>query len=349
MIVNAHESLTAETLRFQPPALQPEPLRAFLASHFGIEGELARLRGERDQNFAVTDGSGRRYVLKIASPLEDADVIDFQVAALRHAAAADPDLPIPRQLVSVRGNAVEYLDVAGTAHAVRVLSYVPGVPQASCEPPTLATIRDVGRLQGRVCHALRGFSHAAESHFMPWNILNGLLVSRDLRDNYMDAAVAARCSTSLERLEHVSLPQMRKLPAQVIHNDAHAGNVLCDPDAPATLTGLIDFGDLVRGPFIVDLATSACSYIENHDDPIRVIAELVQGYRECTDVPEQPLRLLYDAVIARSILVVQLLAFRIANADASAETRDVGLPTCLAVLDTLLAIDPADFFEAIRA
>ena len=340
-----HETLTAEALRFTPPELDPAPITEALADHWGIEGELHALRGERDQNFRVASAGGEHHVLKIASPLEDAELIDFQVQALQHVAHAA--LPVPRQVLSRQGNAVEHIDVDDTAYAVRLLTWIPGVPMMTQAPPSLDTLRDIGRLQGRLCRALQGFEHPAESHFMPWNILNGLIVSRDLRENYMAADIAARCEDALDRLERESLPAIRRLPAQVIHNDAHSGNVMCDPDDPATVTGLIDFGDLVRGPKIVDLATSACSYIEHRADLLAVIAALVQGYREHADMGEDELGLLRDAVLARSILTVQLLTFRVANDCASDETRDVGLPTCIDTLDALLATDPGEFFEAI--
>jgi Ser/Thr protein kinase RdoA (MazF antagonist) len=340
-----HETLTAAALRFTPPELAPEPLAAALTERWGIEGELKALRGERDQNFRVTSARGERYVLKIASPSEDAELIDFQVGALQH--VADAGLPVPRQVLSRQGNAIEHIDVGDTTYAARLLTWIPGVPMMTQAPPSPDTLHDIGRLQGRLCRALQGYEHPAESHFMPWNILNGLIVSRDLRENYMRADVAARCAGALDRLEHDSLPAIRGLPGQVIHNDAHSGNVMCDPDDPATVTGLIDFGDLVRGPKVVDLATSVCSYIEHRVDLLAVVAALVQGYREHADIGEDELGLLYDAVLARSILTVQLLTFRVANDCASDETRDVGLPTCIDTLDALLATDPGKFFEAI--
>ena len=63
---------------------------------------------------------------------------------------------------------------------------------------------------------------------------------------------------------------MLTLPAQTIHNDGHWGNVLCDPAAPDTITGVIDFGDQVEGPLVVDLATSMFGLTHTERECLRV-------------------------------------------------------------------------------
>ena len=57
-------------------------------------------------------------------------------------------------LRSIRGNTIETLtDASGNDHAVRLLSYVPGVPLGSRGMPSLETIAEIGALQGRMCRA----------------------------------------------------------------------------------------------------------------------------------------------------------------------------------------------------
>lgn len=343
-----HGKLRPEDLRFTPPALGHGDARRCLEAHWDFDGELKRLAGERDQNFRVTRDDGRRFVLKISSPTEEQVLIDFQVRALLHIDRIDPEIPVPHHVTSVAGNPVETLVAGGETHAVRLLTYIPGVPWASLEMQLpLAGVRAAGALQGRMCRALEGFSHPAENHFMPWDVMNGLVCSRDLIENYLPDEIRRACLPHLERLEHESLPRMRAFPPQVIHNDAHTGNVMCNPEDPSQITGIIDFGDLVRRPLLTDIATSLSNYIGQTDDPMAVAEALVGGFREQREVPEDQLALLYDASLARAILTVQLLTFRAVNTEGDVALRSYDLPNSIVCLENALAMDPVEFLERI--
>jgi len=338
------DMLTAEDLRFTPPNLPPDVARRFMRDAWGIDGDMKRLSGERDQNFRVSTATGSRYVLKIGSPVEDRSLVDYQVQALRYLARHDDSLPVPHVLLSRSGNAIEELLVDGEAHTVRLLTFVPGVPWTHIRGNVpLEGARRLGRLQGRLCRALAGFAHPAQHHFMPWDILNGLVVSEPLRRNFMPGELKRACEPHLERLERDSLPRMLELPAQVIHNDGHTGNVLSDPGDPSVVTGVIDFGDLAHRPVIVDMATSIASLFGNSDDPMAAAEALVQGFVEQAPVGDGQLELLLDAVIARSILTVELLSFRIEKADAPESVRTEDLPESIQGLANVLRVEPSEF------
>src|SRR5688572_10484420 len=57
---------------------------------FGIDGRAQRLDGEYDENFRI-DASNRSYVLKVAAASERAELVDVQVAALRHLTSGHPE------------------------------------------------------------------------------------------------------------------------------------------------------------------------------------------------------------------------------------------------------------------
>lgn len=342
------EGLTPDDLRFTPPRLSVDLLASFLRERWGIEGDFVPLSGERDQNFRVRTPGRRQYVLKASSPIEDPTLVDFQTCALLRIEQYDASLPIPRIVRSLRHRVCEVLvDADGAAYPVRLLSFVSGAPLGRFAPPSLDTITQIGALQGRMCQALAGFEHAAAGHFMPWDILNGLVVSKDLRTRYLQDGLALICAPHLERLEHTSLERMLRLPHQVIHNDAHSGNVMVDPANPARVTGIIDFGDLVHRPILVDLSTSLASILERAARPLAAAAALVQGFQRLLPIPEQQLELLYDAVVARAIMTVQLLQFRLENTSVDAHLRDTDLPNCKAGLRRILRIEEKAFLDAV--
>jgi len=343
------DTLTADDLRFTPPDLPQEVLAPFLLDHWGIRGEFKALAGERDQNFRVLTDEGIRYVYKIGSPIEDPVLVDFQIKALLRLEQADPDLPVPRMVRTLRGRVAESLiDANGNGHVVRVLSWIPGAPIGGFAPPSVDTIAQIGALQGRMCRALEGFEHAAAGHFMPWDIMNDLVVSENLCAHYLRDGLAERCTPMLDRLKNDSLPRMHRLPHQVIHNDAHSGNVMVDPEDPARVTGVIDFGDLICRPIVVDLATSLASLLERSPAPVRAAAALVRGFQRYTPIPAEQLELLYDATVARAIMTVQLLQFRVEHTQVDTEMRDIDLPQCKAGLERILALDENEFVAAVR-
>jgi len=184
---------------------------------------------------------------------------------------------------------------------------------------------------------------------MPWNILNGLVVSHELRTRYLRDGLAEQCAAALHRLEVDSLPRMQRLPTQIIHNDAHPGNVMCDPLNPDIITGVIDFGDLIRAPLVVDLATSLTSILERSDTPLEAVVALVRGFETHIPLPDEQRELLYDATLARAIMTVQLLEFRVQNAEDDPNLRNIELPDSKQGLRKLLRVDPDDFRQAIQS
>jgi Ser/Thr protein kinase RdoA (MazF antagonist) len=345
---NMPSKLTASDLRFTPPQISWEPLEQFLEDHWGIRGTSRPLSGERDQNTRVCTPDDRCYVLKVSSPIEDPILVDFQVQAMLHLEQADPTIPVPRVQRALDGAIVKTLRSNEGEHVVRLLSWVDGVPLEDAAPCSPGVITQIGSLQGRMCKAFAGFRHAGGAHFMPWNILNGLVTSHELRTRYLRDGLAERCSPALQRLENESLPRMRALPVQTIHNDGHWGNVLCDPAAPGTITGVIDFGDQIEGPLVVDLATSMASILERSQDPLEAAAALLRGFELHVTLPDEQRELLYDATLARAIMIVQLLEFRAQHTETDPELRDVDIPIVKRTLDKILCIDPDDFLQAVQ-
>lgn len=340
--------LTPDDLRFTPPTFAEEVLRPFLKQRYGVTGDFTRLAGERDQNFRIQTTGGAAYVLKISSPDEMPLLVDLQIRVLEHIEKVNPLLPVPRHLRSRDGAYSATLhDSDGRAHSVRLLSYLPGTPLGDLGEVSLATIRNLGILQGNLCLALRGFSHPAAAHFMPWDSMNGLVTAPCLRIEYLPPELVGRAQAVLEHLEQVAMPALHGLDAQVIHNDAHGGNVLLDPDNPEQIVGLIDFGDVVHRPVVIDLSISLASMVERYPDYLGAARALVGGFDEQMKIPEAQRELLYDAVLARQILTVQLLTFRRAHTQCAPELGEVDLPNSIRGLLATLNIDRNEFLDAI--
>ena len=84
-----------EALTESPPALDLDDVAKIATRGWGLAGELTPLHGERDLNFRLSNGSGKRYVLKVQNPADTAGVLDLQTAGVRHIRHVAPDLPWP--------------------------------------------------------------------------------------------------------------------------------------------------------------------------------------------------------------------------------------------------------------
>src|SRR5258708_12909347 len=116
-----------DPLQTTPPALELEVARQVLQDSFGMEASLSPLTGERDQNFRVDAGAGRRFVLKISNLADDRPIVEMQAAALRHIELVDPGLPVMRALPAAAGE--PWAEVPGTDGRVylgRLFTFLPG-------------------------------------------------------------------------------------------------------------------------------------------------------------------------------------------------------------------------------
>lgn len=349
-MIDSTDKITADIFRFNPPSFSEEQLDRILGSEYGLSGTMEALVGERDQNTRVIAKNGSQYVLKVSSPDETSDAVDLQVKTLEHVRNVDPGLDIPVHVPTRQGLLVTHtVSDEGVSHQVRLLTYLSGTPVLYSQRPSLAGVKKMGVLMGRLCQALSGFDHPAAEHFMPWDLMNGVVVNERMIDRYLPQSLQTSCETLIERLTKESLPLMATLPSQVIHSDIHAGNVLTNPEKPDEIHGIIDFGDLVKRPLVVDLAGALANLVDQYDDVIGVSRQFIAGFRDYCDIDDEQLDLLYDAICAREILTVLLFNFRLAEVGYDSELVNVYLPMTLTGLDRLLQVDHQAFCNAIKS
>jgi Ser/Thr protein kinase RdoA (MazF antagonist) len=300
------DSITPQDMRFNPPSFREAEVAQLIEEEYGLVGQLSPLLGERDQNFRLQTQQGPDYVVKIAGPDEDPDTTDFQVAALLHLETGSPHIPVPRIVRNSAGDHLsEMVDPKGIAHAVRVVTYLDGIPYAKGADLDADSLQQIGSFMGEVVNGLQGFEHKASRHFMPWNLSNGVAVSRDL---WADAAtdIKTLAAPELDRLREEVLPALHACPSQVIHNDGHASNLLRADSTSREVVGLIDFGDMVYAPIINELAVTAAAFQRLASDQLGAIENLLIGFHRTHTLSDAEVSLLWDAIILRLLLSVLL-------------------------------------------
>jgi len=279
------------------PAFDVDAAAAIAAEHFGIRARAQALPSERDQNFLLTNQAGKEFVLKIANALESRPLLAAQNSVLKH---LERRVSICQKLVpATSGEEI----VSVKSHFVRMVHYLPGVPLGEIRPHTSGLLHDLGRRLGQLAQALADFDHPAVHRDFHWDLANGNRVVNEfapLIDNASLRELVLKC-----RYE-----PPERLRRSVIHGDANDYNLLVDPES-MTVTGLIDFGDMVYSYTVGDLAIAIAYVILDKSDPHAAAAEIVSGYRSEFELVENELEALWSLVRLRLAMSVCLAAHQL--------------------------------------
>ncbi len=294
------------------PQLDDGEVLEIVRQHYGLEVELKSLISERDQNFRLRCKDGRQFVLKIANAVEDPQATEFQIQALLHLESylANHDCPIivPRLLLTVENRTHLVVTSEGERHVTRVVSFVAGVPLGDATPSQLLC-RRMGVYLAHLGQALKGFDHPGSNHGLLWDMQQTLQLRRIL-DHIDDAELRSGVAQTLDDFEAHALPQFAALRSQVIHSDLNPDNLLIEPADHDDVSGVIDFGDMLRAPLIVDVAIGASYLRATEGNPFTHIAEFLAGYHSVVRLNLAEIDLLFDLIKARLAASISILSWR---------------------------------------
>jgi Ser/Thr protein kinase RdoA (MazF antagonist) len=345
------EPLVDDTLDAPFVPLDADAARAIAAQRYGLEPTgVRRFDTERDDTFRLTTDRGT-FVLKVANPVDDPELIAMQGLALQHVERVDPEVPVPRIVRDVDGTTQSLVAGAeGEPRVVRLLTFMPG--RTLDYPSTTAAQREsLGRTIGRLSRALDGFEHPSADRVLAWDLqrVGGL---RPQLEHVVDPRTRDDVRAELDRFDAITGPGLAAVRHQVVHNDVNVDNVVVD-DA-GDVSGILDFGDMVRTAVVADLAV-AMSYAVGADgdldddtlDPWRAPYDLARGYlaARALDADERALLPhLVRARLAQRLLVNSWLA---ASNPANAHYTARSVATATRALRRLAtAPAPADPKEA---
>src|SRR5581483_9751621 len=257
---------------------------------YGRSGTVRALTSERDQNFLLETTSGERLVLKIANALEDPAMLDAQQAAMRHISAT-LDLA-PRVIPSIEGPTLSVVD----QHRVWAVSHLPGTPLGLRRRRSPALLSSLGAEIGALTTAFRGFDHPAIHRDFYWDLARGRAIVAQYRSLIDDPELGAAIDTLMARFDREAAPLLGDLPCSAIHGDLNDFNVLVDGDR---VSGFVDFGDMVFGYTVGDLAIAAAYVMLDADDPVAVLSAMVSGYQSRRPLSETELAVVFPLATLR--------------------------------------------------
>ncbi len=293
----------------KPPDLPLDVLQHFAARAYGLSGTWSRLEGERDQNYRIETPAGQSVVFKVCHPAEGDAVLHCQAEALEHIAEIASDLPVPCLIRTIGGDRLGRLLHQGGNYPVMMLSWLHGrVLGQDLLPP--ASLRELGAILARIGCSMRGFvSGAPADRDLVWDTRQVLRLAPEARNLLEpDRKLAEEI---LARHAMVTAPAMRGMRSQIIHGDVHPFNTLVDEQG--RVSGIIDFGDMIHGALILDLANAVGDFLSPAADAEETIFELVSGYRSVTPLEEAEADALIDLIDIRLLMTPLIDALKASN------------------------------------
>ncbi len=317
----AEESARAalgDMLHSPAPVIDSVAASQLVARHYGIQAEALPLACERDANFHMVAAQGKSCILKVSNPAEAAVSINFQTEALLWLGRCDPGLPVPKVIPALDGRCEFPVDLPdGRKSMVRLLTWLDGVPVARVGvSPALRS--DLGRTLGRLGLALSGFEHPGSSHVILWDIKHASRL-RPLLDSLPNDRAKTQLLAELDHFDASVAPSLSSLRQQVVHNDLNHHNVLLNPADPDRVTGVLDFGDMVKTPLVIDIAVAASYQTHLGDDALTSVCDIVGAYHAVLPLERREVELLRDLIVARLMTSIIITEWRAARYPQNAD------------------------------
>jgi 4-aminobutyrate aminotransferase-like enzyme/Ser/Thr protein kinase RdoA (MazF antagonist) len=287
------------------PLATVDEAATLLKDHYGLEGPLKELGSQQDRNFRIETEAGR-FVLKISRPEYTRQELEAQNAAMRHLAQTEHAWQTPQPICTLAGEEVLTVTLGDEQYNARLLTYLDGLPLSSKTYFSPTTMQAVGTLSAQVAQALANFEHAGLERDLQWDLRRAGPVALHLlssvneqkrRDDVAKAMVLA--------MRHIN-PLLDDLRIQAVHHDLTDDNIVGTVDAFGRLTpnGVIDFGDLISGWLIGDLAVTCASLLHHTDGNVFAVLPAIQAFHALYPLTEPEIKALWPLVMARAAVLV---------------------------------------------
>ncbi|TCL72027.1 aminotransferase [Rhizobium sp. BK251] len=276
-----------------------------LKTHYGLSGTLTDLGSQQDCNYRVDTGDAS-YVLKICHADYATRELEAQNAAIHHLEATPGAPRVPKIVAATSGEEILSLTVGEQACKVRLLEYLEGQSLTSRKYLPATTISALGALCAQLAQALADFDHPGLDRSLQWDLRKAGPVAVQLLAAITDHEARDRIAKTMVMAVRRIQPLAGRLRVQAVHHDVTDDNVVSHSDINGQLIpdGVIDFGDIIRGWLVGDLAVTCASLLHHASGDSFYILPAVKAYHAIYPLNEQELRALWPLIVARAVILV---------------------------------------------
>ena len=295
-----------------PPCFDRVGVEALARELLGHAASAAVLPSERDQNFLLAVDGEPRVVLKIAGANEDPAFLAAEQRAMQHVAqrfALTPRVLALRDATTL----TQVTAPDGRVHLAWAVSALPGVPLGSVARRSPELWHRFGAAIAELTRALDGFDDPALHRDFHWDLARGRAVVARYRGLIADPELGAAIDVLIRRFDEDTAGLVAGLRRSVIHGDLNDYNVLVGGgadlfDRRQHVTGLLDFGDMVHGATVGELAVAVAYAVLDAADPLSVMWQMVHGYHGVHPMTGDEMRALFGLAVLRLCMSACLAA-----------------------------------------
>ncbi|MEV8239815.1 phosphotransferase [Microbacterium testaceum] len=257
-------------------------------------------------------------------------------------------LPVARPVRSAEGELTVALTYEARPLLLQVSDWLTGAPLERVAV-TDGLLCEIGRTAARLHRLLERESVPADLPGHAWQITR----SRETIDEAVTRTVMLRRRgrlpvdagdvSRLERaadmvvalLEAEVTPRLERLPTGLVHHDLHDANLLVGPEsAPTSITGILDFGDMVQDLRISEPVIAGAYAARHRPDSVAALEAVLSGWAETVPVTPDEAAVVLPLAAARLVANAAVWTSRLGTARGAyaASRRRGSLETAEALL-----------------
>jgi 4-aminobutyrate aminotransferase-like enzyme/Ser/Thr protein kinase RdoA (MazF antagonist) len=287
------------------PDVSAADAEAIFRNDYGLEGRIVELGSQQDRNFRIDIDKGR-YVLKICHAEYSKVELEAQNAAMRHLSGRKGAPSVPQPIAAKDGSEILSLDIKGQPCQVRLLTYLEGEPLTRRKFLPEASVAALGRVCGETARGLETFLHPGLDRQIQWDLRHAMTIADALMASVPDQAKREAIMRTLAAADELVKPHSPDFRSQAIHQDITDDNVVAvmDADGRPIPNGVIDFGDLMTGWLIADLAVCCASLLHHAGGDPFFILPAVKAFHEAHPLNDAEAAALWPLIAQRAGVLI---------------------------------------------
>lgn len=291
-----HNSFMTLSKQIYSSGLSCAEVEYLVDTEYGLKVKAELLPGYKDQNFKLNSLSGQQYIFKACFDEQAYDELDLENQAMlflhKHAEA----VCVPLCIENRKGEMITCLQTSQGVAYVRLLRYLPGRFMVDTVLHSDKLLEAIGAYFGRIDYCLQGFFHVAAYRSLPWDLKRVYEVIQARIADVEDSDKRRLIERLMEDYRLYAAPKLACLRSSVIHNDGNDYNILVEGQS---VTGVIDFGDMVYSHTINELAIVVTYAILGKPDPLDAACLVIKGYHHAFPLRDAEIQVLFRLILMR--------------------------------------------------
>lgn len=289
--------MQSHTVAPQALSISQEESTRLLREHYDLDPiRLTTMHSELSTVNRVELTDGRSFVFRASCWTPDEfEATKWRVGAMEH--LTELGMPTSRTVPALDDSLVVLADTEEGPAILHVGRWLDGV-MLERTTPTPALMKSVGRTAGGVSAGLFSWAPPPIEVGHPWELTRTVETVSSTIGSVKDPSTRALLNETLELFESTVAPKLQTLPRSVIHHDLHDSNLLVDT-ATESISGVLDFGDMVFGPRIADFVVPAIHAGRAAEDPAEAFLLVAEGWGHTVQLEDEEIALVYNAGLGR--------------------------------------------------